>query len=78
MSPPQRITLSEMVHAAGDEAHRIEGSQRALIAAGYRVFPDERQIHKANVFSEIERLLMIFQANEQELRRAIRRLPGHG
>ena len=72
------ITAAEMVEAAEEEACRIESVQRVLVAAGDREVVHPGQMRKASVFWEIARLLRIWQANEPELRRAIKRLPGHG
>ena len=72
------ISVADMVETVEEEAYRIEGVQRALVAAGDREVVHPGQMWKASVFWEIARLLRIWQANEPELRRAIKRLPGRG
>lgn len=49
-APDKRFDVQEMIDACRAEAHRIEGTQKALIEAALRAAPDPDQMRKVDLF----------------------------
>lgn len=50
VSVHRKIGIRDMIEACRYEAHRIEGTQRALVEGGLRAAPAEDQMERVRVF----------------------------
>lgn len=63
--------LWEMLEAAQDEAQRIRSTQRVLVKGKMRDRPCPKQIRKAEVFEDIEKLIATIIPVQDEVRKVL-------